>query len=941
MAFSTRFYFSLFCATHLAPLCLNATAYFDLNPPLHFQELPSDDSRLKQGDELFEAALYPQAITVYQALLKELQGNENPSLLMQTRFHLAQAYFSAQDFHAAIDILNANLNDLLSSKQDLMWRHSLYLKAIILKDLKQYSQAKDAFTAYTLLSQPPELTFNEEALFEIGLINFQLQHYPEAAQAFSAIKTEKTKPRLFILAQLYQARIASQQGNDQEALKILKSLKVKNNDPLYFELNYLQGEIAFKLHHYQLAADHFKKALPEDAPEKNKWYTDTLYHLGWSYLKMGEEVPKEQHQQIESLKKAEETFDLLVKFAPNETNCLALAQCYLSIASTLKEPSYYTKTEALLAKPGIYLSKESKAHALLLRAEAAPSYSARDQFYRELTQEANDPSIFYAKGWYMYALNDFEQGQTLLQSQNLNAAQNAFERSAIAFRKSFELLSEKEPEQAGAALKYQALATSYSKIAQADLKALRILDGLMQQPRLWEKVSSKDEIYYLKGYFAGRLAEGLDKQRYLEIADQALQTAATLPHNTFGAQALSHLGALYYQNEDFKSAESVYLQLVKDYPDSSFAAEGWFWAACCADNLHVDQQIGKERRHYAFTHFPNSPFTAEAYFTYYTYPEYIQGDRTAIKHLQTFTDTYSDTPFLIDANFLIGLDYKRDRKTSEGRWIRKKSLTEAIDSFQKAEMLFDELNEKKLIPADKLDYYTAMRYRATLERAMANLAIADESQGAKQQIYLDYAEEVFKNLSQDLEDKKTPYMQRLFQNNAYPLIDEESSFWLAQTYIKADKDEEANRILNGMIARYRQIGTTRGYYLSRTLDEQGKIAMRQKDYPNAMQLFKKAEEAAKGKVLSTDQKLELWIQQSLCCREMKQFDDAILILSKVINDDAISALRVKAMYLRAETYEQQKRPELARKQLESMVKKGGVWAKKAQEKLDKDDLNDY
>jgi hypothetical protein len=46
------------------------------------------------------------------------------------------------------------------------------------------------------------------------------------------------------------------------------------------------------------------------------------------------------------------------------------------------------------------------------------------------------------------------------------------------------------------------------------------------------------------------------------------------------------------------------------------------------------------------------------------------------------------------------------------------------------------------------------------------------------------------------------------------------------------------------------------------------------------------------------------------------------------------------MYLRAETYELQKRPELARKQLESMVKKGGLWAKKAQEKLHKEYLND-
>ena len=44
--------------------------------------------------------------------------------------------------------------------------------------------------------------------------------------------------------------------------------------------------------------------------------------------------------------------------------------------------------------------------------------------------------------------------------------------------------------------------------------------------------------------------------------------------------------------------------------------------------------------------------------------------------------------------------------------------------------------------------------------------------------------------------------------------------------------------------------------------------------------------------------------------------------------------RIKAMYLRAETYELQNRPELALKQLESTARKGGEWAQKAQKKLE-------
>ena len=50
--------------------------------------------------------------------------------------------------------------------------------------------------------------------------------------------------------------------------------------------------------------------------------------------------------------------------------------------------------------------------------------------------------------------------------------------------------------------------------------------------------------------------------------------------------------------------------------------------------------------------------------------------------------------------------------------------------------------------------------------------------------------------------------------------------------------------------------------------------------------------------------------------------------------DVISPLRIKAMFLRAEIYELQGRPELAIKQLEAAARKGGEWAQKAQEKLE-------
>lgn len=950
MLFSRYFYISLLstftlCAAPFCPEAAQPTLQF---PPQDFQ---NSNVKLKEADEYFEAALHTKSIDAYKNLIRDLATQPNNpndqtghNLLIQTRFHLAQAYFSLEKYQDAASAIEDNtlLNPLpFPSSSEQIRRHSIYLKALILKNLKQYASVKKTLISYLELT-PPDLNFRDEAQFELGLLDFIQQDFPKAAAAFMLLKVEKTKPQLYLLSELFLARIAQQQGHFKEADSILESLgsKISKDEPLRFEWSYLRGEIAFEMQQYSKAIQFLKEALSPEFSEKQPWYTDTLYHLGWSYLKIGDEVAFEQDQKVQYLQKAQETFKTLFSIAPKEEAVLALAQCYLSQANHLKQSHYYTKAEELLSKSEYFSSKDGQAQALLLRAEATPTYAARDQFYRELTEKASDSGLFYANGWYMRGLNDFENGRLSLESQNYIAAQNSFERSIEAFKKAFDLLKEKDLPQAGAALKYRALATGYSNESEADPKALKILETLISDyPDIWESMPNKDEIYYLQGYYAGRSAKNDAKSKHLEVAEQSLQAAASVPNGTFGDQALNNLGALYYAEENYSKAEEAYLQLTSKYPLSPLAGEAWLWSACCADHLQADGSIGKERRRQAYERHPNSPSAAESFFTSYTYPEYLQGDKSSIKHLQSFTERFAATHFLIDAHYLIGLDYKRDRKTPEGRWIRKKSLTEAIDSFQKAEIVFDELSEKNLIPVDKLNYYTAMGYRATLERAMINLKIAEEAYGAKKQIYLDYAEEVFKNLSQELHSGKSPYVQRLYQENTYPLIDEETSFWLAQTYIKGSKDEEADRILSGMIDLYKKNNTAKGYYLARSFDEQGKIALRSQDYPKALQQFKNAEEAAKGNVLSTDQKLELWIQQSLCYRGLGQYDDAVLILSKVINDDAVSALRMKAMYLRAETYEQEKRPDLARKQLESMVKKGGIWARKAQEKLDKDDLS--
>ena len=76
----------------------------------------------------------------------------------------------------------------------------------------------------------------------------------------------------------------------------------------------------------------------------------------------------------------------------------------------------------------------------------------------------------------------------------------------------------------------------------------------------------------------------------------------------------------------------------------------------------------------------------------------------------------------------------------------------------------------------------------------------------------------------------------------------------------------------------------------KTWDEKGRLLQRRGELASGLQAFVKAEEAIPdGNQMSPDEKLDIWIEQSLCYREMQQFDEAMRLLSKVINDDVISS----------------------------------------------------
>ena len=79
--------------------------------------------------------------------------------------------------------------------------------------------------------------------------------------------------------------------------------------------------------------------------------------------------------------------------------------------------------------------------------------------------------------------------------------------------------------------------------------------------------------------------------------------------------------------------------------------------------------------------------------------------------------------------------------------------------------------------------------------------------------------------------------------------------------------------------------------------------------------------------------LEIAMEKSLCFREMHKTDKAMALLAWIINGPYASSLRIKAMILRADLYLLINRKDLAIRQLDSVVAKGGEWGAVAERKL--------
>jgi tetratricopeptide (TPR) repeat protein len=269
--------------------------------------------------------------------------------------------------------------------------------------------------------------------------------------------------------------------------------------------------------------------------------------------------------------------------------------------------------------------------------------------------------------------------------------------------------------------------------------------------------------------------------------------------------------------------------------------------------------------------YPESPLAAESYFRLFPDEEYASGNEKAILHLRSMPEKWQTLPFSTLRAYYLGI---------------------YDDSISFLEIAITESRSSKPL--------TPLFLNALLRKAKMKLA----------KIALDELLSFFSQ-ADDIARKK------------WIAIWQESLFLQAGLYEKNAEPEEAVKTRKELFCISQKYDAVAGDIVAETLC----LLACDASFEESLKLLDIAEFSPH---VSRETRLHVLLTRSQLLVEHKKFDEAHHFLSRVINDDFASSLRIQAMFLRADIYEMTERKDLAKKQLDFIIEKGGEWAALAQ-----------
>jgi len=849
------------------------------------------DALIPKAKRYLMASMYPEAISLYQEILQAIEKGSYPKikgrdtlLAKKIKYRLAECHFLAADYEKSLSLCMQE--EGFSALENKIDREMLYLSAKCFREKKEFEKALEMLQHYTRLGDMEDLEHFDQALFEIGSLYYQDGQFAKAKRYFERLQQFKGRPSQ--LAALHLAHMLLNEKKPKEVETLLGSFEkdISTKHPLRSEYYYLRGLAAYTVNAFATA----KSFLEFSIEEKGGccWH-NALYLLGWCYVRLGDDLLKAESDRMRFFKKAEENFR---KILDDEAACLSLARLHLLRFQHFQDPESLYALESFLQEKSKHFSAEGELQALLLRAEAYQNSALKEQLYVLATQKKYQHCPSFAQAWYCRGVNYFQEGLA-----DPTHPSHCFELATQALETAFRHTEKADSRKAAQILKLEAKANVYRN---APIVSLTLLEKLLSQ--FEESMEDREETFYLRGLLAAHLTD----PAYFPIAEESfLQIIHSYPQGKYKEEACYALATLYFRTKNFEKAKHTFVQLASECPHSPLAPHSWFWAGESAIYLKENPSF---YRCQIYENYPQSELAPEAFFHQFPYRAYREGIPEALTHLKLFIERFPSSSLQIAANYLLS--------------IHEKDLQMAKTSLENALCYFTQLqNSNKILDTALI----VLRYQVLLQLADVYFHFNTEKD-------LSECEQLLLALIGEFSQKEHPLTSLLKQNCSYPPLFEEGEFKLAQCYLKQGKNFLAQKIFSQMLTHYSTAGIQESPLLSLAWQEMGRLSLKCEDYETALNCFVLSQECG-TRFFSDEQKLTLWLLQSDAFRGKKEYDTAMRLLSRAINEETASPLRLKAMYLRAEIYELEGRPELAVRQLEATAKKGGEWAHKAQEKL--------
>jgi tetratricopeptide (TPR) repeat protein len=448
---------------------------------------------------------------------------------------------------------------------------------------------------------------------------------------------------------------------------------------------------------------------------------------------------------------------------------------------------------------------------------------------------------------------------------------------------------------------------------------------------------NQDELLYYRGLTASHLMPYGEEERFAEVAIESLQEVVDhWREGSFAPDALYTLGMVHFKKGNYVEAEHLFTQLAESYPYFDKVGESWFWAAESAEWTQRDPLLVKRYRRTVFEGYPNTEHAPHAYFNYFSYADYLQGQGTAMAHLAKMKDIYPDTPYLIVVNYLQGLDLKGEQWDPDGVLLHTADISAATTAFEEARQQFDFCYEHGLIESKRLDYFVNVRYRSMLEKARGFTQVAQEAEGAKRQIYLQYAEQAYREIVADFSEDPSPLVAFVHEDVPGLGVREDAEYGLAEVYKAAGDLPAAQATVDSMLQRLKGEEQLSPYFAATVYRLSAELASLRGQPAEALDALDRAEELAGTDALPSDERLEMGILKARCYKDLGDLPRAMQLLGQVVEAEVPSPVRVQAMLERSEIYRAEGKRDLAIRQLEIAAETGGEWAERARETLDKD-----